>query len=136
MDASLPTLVHLKREHGEVVQGCQVYIGSAIDNSSWRLKQSKWHNPFHNKWDVDAKTRMKMYRDYIISNPNLQHDLPSLKGKVLGCLCKDMSTCHGNILIDLVKCRTKHGHVHKHVRGNLYFFKGSLSPCPIFTRVP
>ena len=132
MDASLPTLVHLKREHGEVVQGCQVYIGNAIDNSSWRLKQSKWHNPFHNKWDVDAKTRMKMYRDYIISNPNLQHDLPSLKGKVLGCLCKDMSTCHGNVLIDLVKCRTEHGHVHKHVRGNLYFFKGSLSPLSNF----
>ena len=76
MDTSLPTLIHLKKENCDVVQGCQVYIGNAIDNSSSHLKQSKWHNPFHNKWDVDPKTRMKMYRYYIISNPNLQPIFP------------------------------------------------------------
>ena len=32
--AYAPMVVHMKKEHGKIVQDCDVYIGNEIDNSS------------------------------------------------------------------------------------------------------
>ena len=42
-----PLVVHLKKQGGNIIQNCDVYIGNAIRNSSWDLEESKWCDPFH-----------------------------------------------------------------------------------------
>jgi hypothetical protein len=81
-------VVHFKKEPHDV------YIG----------RPSKWGNPFSHKDGTLAeyKTRtreeaVKKFEEYLIGNMDLMKDLPSLKGKVLGCWCKPKA-CHGDVL--------------------------------------
>ena len=41
-----PLVVHLKKQGGNIIRNCDVYIGNAITNSSWDLEESKWCDPF------------------------------------------------------------------------------------------
>jgi hypothetical protein len=75
-----------------------VYIGRA--NRSFGLLGSKWSNPF--KIGVDG-TRLEViekYRQWLLGQPELLKDLPSLRGKILGCWCAPNS-CHGYVLEEL-----------------------------------
>ena len=81
-------VVHFKKEKYDV------YIG----------RPSCWGNPFSHKEGTLAefktgsrKEAVDKFEQYLISNKGLMKDLPSLKGKVLGCWCKP-SLCHGDIL--------------------------------------
>lgn len=134
--ADPPKLVHLRKVNGTVVQGCDIYIGNQINNPSWNLKQSKWSDPFHSLWNVPLTQRLDKYKQHILKQPQLVNDLGDLRGKTLGCLCKDISSCHGNVLIKLVKMKYSKDYMVKAVRGNVYMFKGSLSPFSNFYPVP
>lgn len=46
------TVVRIRMERGKVVQDCDVYIGRACNMGGWRLRQSKWANPFTLKYVV------------------------------------------------------------------------------------
>ncbi len=97
------TVVRIKRKNGVVVQGCDVYIGRACNMGGWNLKQSKWRNPFSLKsCNNDRDLCLAKYRAYLESS-GLIEDIRELKGKVLGCWCKDTSStpCHGDILAEL-----------------------------------
>lgn len=73
-----------------------------------------WGNPYSHKENTLAiykvKTRkesIEKYREYILNNPELLSKLPELKGKVLGCWCKDpdpkkSKACHGDVLVELL----------------------------------
>jgi hypothetical protein len=81
-------VVHFKKEKYDV------YIG----------RPSKWGNPFSHKDGTLAKFKtntreeaVKKFEEYLIGNMDLMKDLPSLKGKVLGCWCKPKA-CHGDVL--------------------------------------
>jgi hypothetical protein len=81
-------VVHFKKESYDV------YIG----------RPSKWGNPFSHKEGTLAefktgsrKEAVEKFEQYLITNKDLMKDLPSLKGKVLGCWCKPQ-LCHGDIL--------------------------------------
>jgi hypothetical protein len=81
-------VVHFKKEKYDV------YIG----------RPSRWGNPFSHKEGTLAefktgsrKEAVEKFEEYLISNKDLMKDLPSLKGKVLGCWCKPQ-LCHGDIL--------------------------------------
>ncbi|CAF1261441.1 unnamed protein product [Adineta ricciae] len=79
-----PTVVHLRRAKGKVVQDCDVYIARACNMGGWNLPQKK-------------------FRKHIESNENnLLNDLHELEGKRLGCWCKP-KPCHGDILCELFK---------------------------------
>lgn len=67
-----------------------VYIG----------RGSKWGNPFVIGMSGSRKQVINMYREYILSKPELLEDLHELKGKRLGCYCKPLP-CHGDILKEL-----------------------------------
>lgn len=96
----LPTVVHLRRLKGKVVQDCDVYIGRACNMGGWRLPQSKWYNPYSVK-QYGRDGALDRYRKYIEANENnLLNDLHELAGKRLGCWCKP-SPCHGDILREL-----------------------------------
>jgi hypothetical protein len=54
------------------------------------------------------KESIEKYREYILNNPELLAKLPELKGKVLGCWCKEDNKnvpCHGDVLIELLNQR-------------------------------
>lgn len=84
-------VVHCKKETYDT------YIG----------RPSKWGNPFSHKKGTMAEflvesrdEAVKMYRKWILGQPDLLADLAELKGKTLGCWCKPKS-CHGDILAEL-----------------------------------
>lgn len=115
MEMDTPTLVRLKRSNGEIVQGCDVYIGRAINMGGWNLKTSKWANPFKVK-DVGSVHRAcELYLDWIV-NEELLDNIMELEGKVLGCWCcngidekADRWTCHGHVLIRLYEVMRDYG---------------------------
>ncbi len=72
-----------------------------------------WGNPYSHKEGTLAKFKVKTrkesiekYREYILDNPELLAKLHELRGKILGCWCKNSDprkskACHGDILVDL-----------------------------------
>lgn len=85
-------VVHFKKEKYDV------YIG----------RPSKWGNPYSHKEGTLAEFKVnsreeavRKFEEYLISNEDLMKDLPSLKGKVLGCWCKPKA-CHGDILVKYI----------------------------------
>ncbi|CAF0938183.1 unnamed protein product [Rotaria sordida] len=102
--SNLPTVVHLRRSKGKIVQDCDIYIGRACNMGGWQLNQSKWYNPYSVK-QYGRDGALDRYEKYIESNPNnLLNDLHELAGKRLGCWCKP-NRCHGYILCELFKKR-------------------------------
>ena len=96
----MATVVHLKRSNGQIVQGCDIYIGRAC-YMGWELPQSKWHNPFTVKeYGTNA---IILYEQYIRSSP-LMKDIEELRGKTLGCWCKP-NPCHGDVLVKILNER-------------------------------
>lgn len=93
-------VVRLKRSGGEVIQGCDVYIGRQLYMGGWRLPKSKWHNPYSLKTDGTREEVLRKYREYILASP-LMNDLEELRGKVLGCWCHP-EACHGDVLVELL----------------------------------
>ncbi len=89
-----PTLVVNVR-----IQRYDVFIG----------RPSKWGSPYtHLRGETLARylvrTRaeaVEMYRDWIQTQPQLLAALHELKGKRLGCYCRDDGPCHGHILAEL-----------------------------------
>ncbi len=101
-DVEMTTIVRIKRQNGEIVQDCDVYIGRACFRGGWELKQSKWHNPF--KLGQNANTIeeiLELYRAHVLKSPHLMKTLHELRGKCLGCWCKP-GPCHGDVLIELI----------------------------------
>lgn len=93
--------------YSAIASGELVYIGDKQTLGGWKLKRSKWFNPF--KPDKPGKKRdgtreeiLIKYREYITNSPELLADLHELKGKKLGCWCKPLD-CHGDILKELVQ---------------------------------
>lgn len=71
--------------------GSYVYIG----------KTSKWGNPYQVVWEGTQEEIIDKYRQWLRTQPKLLADLPSLRGKVLGCYCKPRP-CHGDVLVELL----------------------------------
>lgn len=72
--------------------GLYVYVG----------KTSQWGSPFQVGWDGTAEEIIDKYRAWLKSQPKLLADLPSLRGKVLGCYCAPRP-CHGDVLAELAQ---------------------------------
>lgn len=94
-------VVRLKRRGGEIVQGCDVYIGRECSLGGWRLPRSKWANPFTIHREGSAAAAIAKYRQYITKNGDLLRDLEELRGKTLGCWCHP-GPCHGDVLVELL----------------------------------
>ena len=64
-------------------------------------RPQKWGNPFVIGKDGGRTEVIEKYRIWIMTQPKLVADLPSLVGKVLGCWCKPRE-CHGDVLVEMV----------------------------------
>ena len=125
------TVVKLRKNYkGEVLQDCDIYIGPRIDNPHWRLDASIWLNPFH--IPGFQQKSLQMFRNHILSNSKLRDLLPSLRGKRLGCFCKDLTQCHGQELVKIVNetdVAAGFDISTQFIHGNqIMFFKGEKSP--------
>jgi hypothetical protein len=61
-----------------------------------------WGNPFVIGRDGSRAEVIRLYAQWIVTQPRLIADLPSLRGRRLGCYCKPLP-CHGDVLVRLVE---------------------------------
>ena len=101
VEAGGSVLANVRKGHDEeliawaIETGCYVYIGDNEPHTG--RKRSIWYNPFKvSRYGRDKA--VELYRDYILSKPDLLARLPELRGKVLGCWCYPLS-CHGAVLL-------------------------------------
>ena len=94
-------VVRIRRKAGDLVQGCDVYIGGEVKRGGWDLPCSEWQNPYkfcsRDKYDSLIRYENYLRRD----RPDLMARLHELEGKVLGCWCKP-NLCHGDVLVKLL----------------------------------
>ena len=112
---SKPTeIARIRRSGGEIVVGCDIYIGRELRQGGWNLPRSIWANPYSIKNVGSAGEACKLYETYIrnklMKEPSLIDELRKLSGKTLGCWCKNSRdvgsekiSCHGDVLIKLLK---------------------------------
>lgn len=105
-----PRVVRIRRIKGQIVQGCDVYIGNTCKIGGWNLPKSKWSNPCNGVSKFES-TEVKMlslefYEKYIKAKPELLAAIvPELEGKILGCWCLPGEPCHGHVLVKLYRER-------------------------------
>ena len=64
---------------------------------------NKFGNVYKVGTDGTIEEVCKKYRDYILNTPGLLNSLLELKGKTLGCFCRQDGECHAKILKSLVE---------------------------------
>lgn len=99
-----PIVVKLKMTGGQVVQGCDVYIGRQQSQGGWRLKKSEWCNRFTLK--VHGDKCIELFKEELYEKVRNDPDtwipkLVALEGLTIGCWCHPLP-CHGNVIADLV----------------------------------
>lgn len=50
-----------------------------------------------------AEVAVQKFRAYMMRRPDLLARLPELRGKPLGCWCKNDAPCHGKVLVELLE---------------------------------
>lgn len=89
-----------------------VYIGRRgivfIDGERFPKKDSIWANPFKVSGKMPLRKCCKNYEEYIterIEKEDMVKELLALKGKNLGCWCKEKGDemCHGDVLLKLIE---------------------------------
>ncbi|MCL8208655.1 MAG: DUF4326 domain-containing protein [Actinomycetia bacterium] len=63
-------------------------------------RATRWGNPFRIGRDGTRAEVIERYRAWILTQPELVAQLPSLRGKVLACWCAPQP-CHGDVLAAL-----------------------------------
>jgi len=74
-----------------------------LRNSQYHVfigRGSPWGNPFHIGKDGTRAEVIEKYREWLMTQPELLKQIPSLRGRTLGCYCKPFA-CHGDILVEL-----------------------------------
>jgi hypothetical protein len=86
----------MKRTKGWRKSANTVYVG----------RPSKWGNPFRISPDMDRRTTIFHYREWLSGRRRLDTDPPTkadikaeLRGKNLACWCKVGEPCHGDVLL-------------------------------------
>jgi hypothetical protein len=76
-----------------------VYIGRQMGGE---FAQSEFHNPFKVDSSRSRETAVQEFWDYLNANPRLKQGARLLKGRTIGCWCKDPDhldeLCHGDVL--------------------------------------
>lgn len=93
----MTTVTHVNKSRYDI------YIGRANGD----LPESKWANPFVIGKDGTRDEVIAKYEEWIRGKPELMAALPELKGKVLGCWCRPVNRCHGDVLARLIDGEVK-----------------------------
>ena len=86
-----------------------VFVQNHLKKYRYPKEDSVWANPFKIKDDMTREDVINMYRNYIVDKLNRgeisREQLLQLKGKTLGCWCKEGGKdipCHGDVLVELL----------------------------------
>jgi hypothetical protein len=82
-------VVNVKREPFDV------YVGRSAE---WG--DTKWGNPYVIGRDGNRDQVILLYERYLPTRPDLMAEVPTLRGKRLGCHCAPLP-CHGDVLAKL-----------------------------------
>jgi hypothetical protein len=85
-------------ERQPIIPPGAVYIGRA--NRRYRLRASKWANPFAIKREADREAAIDAYERWLRLQPHLRGALHELSGRDLVCWCAPLP-CHGDVLLRL-----------------------------------
>lgn len=92
----------MKNENNEYIGRRGVVF---VDKKRFPEKDSIWCNPFKIKGDKSREDVIREYEIYIRERlektEGLKDELLKLKGKNLGCWCKELS-CHGDVLVKII----------------------------------
>lgn len=88
-----------------------VFVTDISENKTrYPLHDSMWANPFKIMGTTTRETVIEQYREYILNKIQKGeislNDLESLRGKTLGCWCKEKGQdvpCHGDVLLELLE---------------------------------
>lgn len=81
-----------------------------IDGQRYPPEDSPFANPFKIGKDGDRQEVINKYRNYIVAKIDngeiTHHQIENLKGKNLGCWCRDIGeknpSCHGDVLLEIL----------------------------------
>lgn len=83
-----------------------VYIGRKMGD---KHPQSVWHNPVRIEGDCTREDAVQGFYDHLQNSPELLSKVKSLKGRTLGCWCKErkelFTLCHGDVLAAVAEGR-------------------------------
>lgn len=109
---------YIRPEYTNLKEWCEdpqnVYIGRKgvvfVGGERYPKKDSVFCNPYKINAGVTREQVIEKYRLYITNRillePDLKEALSQLKGKRLGCWCKEATrdvACHGDVLLSLIK---------------------------------
>lgn len=105
--STIPRVVKIRRQGGQIVVDCDIYIGNPVRMGGWNLDYGKWANPYSlskygkdRKRQIDEQRLNAIYEIHVRSSPELMASLVELRGKILGCWCSP-GICHGDVLVKL-----------------------------------
>ena len=100
----------IREEHMTEVEGMRLVVHCRKEEYDVYVgRGSKWGNPFKIGRDGDRADVIRLYRKWIIRQPELMAALPALRGKVLGCWCAP-APCHGDVLVELAVAQEESPH--------------------------
>lgn len=91
----MTTVTHCKRGPYDV------YIGRGKCPKTGQT--NIWGNPFVIGKDGSREEVCIKYKHFIVNSPYHLAHLYELKDKILGCWCKPNKSCHGDVLVELIK---------------------------------
>jgi len=94
------TVVNLKGHRDDPGFADVVYVGRAMQHGGWHLPGSPLANPFRPGRDGSRQEILAMYRQHLLSRPDLLQLLPDLRGRRLGCWCVP-APCHAEVIAEL-----------------------------------
>lgn len=94
------TVVNLKGHRGDPDYADVVYVGRPAQRGGWHLPGSPLASPFRPGPDGTREEVLEMYRDHLLSRPDLLAMLPGLRGRRLGCWCVP-EPCHAQVIAEL-----------------------------------
>ena len=79
----------------------ELYRPLVLSNPGLMAAGLQWGNPYKIGDHGSRSDVIELYREYVLSCPELMEKHPSLKGKKLGCWCSPKA-CHGDVLVELI----------------------------------
>ncbi|MET9665687.1 DUF4326 domain-containing protein [Streptomyces sp. NPDC006475] len=96
------TVVNLKGHRDDPGYADVVYVGRPMHRGGWHLAGSKLASPYRPGKDGSREEVVAMYRDHLLSRPDLLAMLPELRGRRLGCWCVP-ERCHAEVVAELAE---------------------------------
>lgn len=100
MPTPLTTVVNLKGHREDSRYADVIYVGRAMHRGGWHLDGSPFASPFRPGADGNREEVIGKYREWLTGRPDLLVQLPTLKGRRLGCWCAPL-LCHADVLAEM-----------------------------------